>query len=59
MKSSEIKKIAMQHYYETRKAMKADLVRAIQLSEGNQDCFDSNSSGRCGQEWCIWRDDCV
>ncbi len=59
MKSSEIKEIAMQHYYKTCKAKKADLVRAIQLSEGNQLCFDSNNSGRCGQWQCAWRDDCV
>ena len=59
MKIDEIKGLAMQHYIKTNKKKKGDLIREIQLSEGNVDCFDSNRSGECGQERCIWRDDCV
>ena len=59
MKIDEIKGIAMQHYNKTIKKKKGDLIRAIQLSEGNEDCFDSNRSGECGQERCLWREDCV
>jgi hypothetical protein len=59
MKSREIREIAVQHYIKTDRAKRADLVRAIQSAEGNQQCFGSNSSGECGQEGCVWRDDCV
>jgi len=59
MKTNEIKEIAVQHYIKTDKAKKADLIRAIQRAEGNAQCFDSNSSGECGQEGCVWRDGCV
>jgi len=59
MKIDEIKGIAMKHYIKTTKKKKGDLIREIQLSEGNEDCFDSNRSGECGQDRCVWRDDCV
>lgn len=59
MKIDEIKEIAKRHSIKTGKAKKADLIRAIQLSEGNQVCFGNNSSGECGQEQCLWREDCV
>ncbi|NTV48804.1 MAG: SAP domain-containing protein [Geobacteraceae bacterium] len=59
MKIDEIKEIAKRHYIKTGKSKKADLIRAIQLSEGNQDCFGSSCSGECGQDGCLWREDCV
>lgn len=59
MKIDEIKEIAKQYNIKVGKAKKADLVRAIQLAEGNLQCFDSSSSGECGQEECTWREDCV
>ena len=59
MKFDKIKEVSMQHYIKMTKKKKTDLIRAIQLSEGNQDCFNSNFSGECGQERCVWRDDCV
>ena len=59
MKIDQIKEIAKRHYIKTTKAKKVDLIRAIQLSEGNQECFGSNGSGECGQERCLWREDCV
>ena len=58
MKITEIKDIAKRHNIKVSKAKKSDLVRAIQQSEGNNPCFDSNSSGQCGQDACLWRDDC-
>ena len=59
MKINDIKEIAKRHNIKTTKANKVDLIRAIQLSEGNQDCFGNNGSGECGQEQCLWKEDCV
>lgn len=58
MKMDEIKVIARQHQIKVGKATKSDLVRLIQLAEGNSPCFDSNSSKECGQNSCLWRKDC-
>lgn len=59
MTIDEIKKIAAQHHIKTGKARKSELVRAIQQAEGNQACFNSNSSATCGQDACLWRADCT
>jgi hypothetical protein len=59
MKIDEIKEIAKQHDIKAGKAKKGDLVRAIQQAEGNNPCFDSNSSRHCGQPACMWRGDCT
>lgn len=39
-------------------AKKADIIRAIQLSEGYFDCFGSAGSGYCDQPECLWKEDC-
>lgn len=33
---------------------KADIVKAIQLREGNEPCFASGRSADCGQPHCLW-----
>lgn len=33
---------------------KADIVRAIQLREGNQPCFATGRAADCGQPNCLW-----
>jgi hypothetical protein len=58
MKINEIKKIASQHNIDLGKAKKSDLVRAIQVAEGNLPCFESKKSAECGQDNCLWREDC-
>jgi hypothetical protein len=58
MKINEIKKIASQHNINPSKAKKSDLVRAIQEAEGNLPCFATNMSAECGQDNCLWREDC-
>lgn len=58
MKIDEIKAIAKQHHIKAGKATKSDLVRLIQQAEGNSPCFDSNRSKECGQNSCLWREDC-
>ena len=56
---SEIRKIAQKHGIKTSKLNKTTLVREIQTSEGNFDCFASASSNNCDQLECIWQTDCL
>lgn len=58
MKLDEIREIARQHNIKAGKMRKADLVRAIQQAEGNQVCFDTGKVDTCGQDACLWREDC-
>lgn len=44
---------------ETSQLSKPDLIRKIQLAEGNFDCYGSASSGDCDQLECAWRADCL
>ena len=59
MKLDEIKEIAKQHNIKVGKLKKTELVRAIQLAEGNEACFDSGKASECGQDECLWRVDCI
>lgn len=58
MKLDEIKERAKQLNIKTGKMKKADLIRAIQQTEGNEQCFDSGKAVTCGQDNCLWREDC-
>ena len=40
------------------KFKKADLIRVIQQTEGNFDCFATAYDGECDQLDCSWRSDC-
>ena len=41
------------------KLSKPELIRKIQLTEGNFDCFGTAFSGECDQVNCSWRSDCL
>ena len=58
MKLEEIKAIAKQHDIKVGKLKKAELVRAIQVAEGNEVCFETSQVESCGQAECLWRSDC-
>ena len=58
MKLDEIRELAKQRQIKTVRMKKADIVRAIQQAEGNEQCFDSGKAAACGQEKCLWRGDC-
>ncbi len=58
MKLEEIKEIAKQHNIKVGKLKKSELIRAIQLSEGNVACFETGKSADCGEPACLWREDC-
>lgn len=58
MKIDELKEIAKQHNIKVGKMKKADLVRAIQDAEHNEQCFGTGKADSCGQDACLWREDC-
>ena len=41
------------------KLNKTDLIKTIQQTEGNFDCFATASDGFCDQGDCMWMDDCL
>jgi len=58
MKINEIKEIAKKLNLKPGRANKVELIRSIQQAEGNLTCFNSNSANECGQQNCLWREDC-
>lgn len=58
MKLNEIRIIAESVGVRSKARRKADLIKAIQIAEGNFDCFASASEQQCDQIECCWRDDC-
>ncbi len=58
MNMQEIRERAKDFGIKTSRMSKMDLVRAIQISEGNFNCFASALDGECDQLNCIWREDC-
>ena len=58
MKLSQIHTIASSLGIHAGKLPKAELIKSIQKSEGNFDCFSSATDGNCNQESCLWREDC-
>lgn len=58
MKLDEIKEIARKHGIKVGRMKKADLVRAIQLAEQNNPCYATGAADNCGQNSCLWREDC-
>jgi hypothetical protein len=58
MKLEEIKEIAKQHNIKVGKLKKTELVRAIQVAESNNVCFETGQASECGQTECLWRADC-
>lgn len=58
MNMNETKRVAKGQGIKTDKLAKVALVRQIQLSHGNFDCFSTAYEGTCNQTDYIWRDDC-
>jgi hypothetical protein len=58
MKLQEIKEIAQRMEIPVRKMTKAELIRAIQKKEENNECFETGMSSVCGQDKCLWLNDC-
>ncbi len=58
MKIDQVRVVAKSLGLHPGKHSKADLIKSIQLAEGNFDCFASAASGECNQMNCSWREDC-
>jgi hypothetical protein len=58
MNMQEIRDIAKSMGIKTSKVKKVDLVKSIQKTEGNNECFSTAMDGNCGQLDCLWRTDC-
>ena len=59
MKLQEVKEIAKGKGIKAVGMKKADLIKTIQRSEGNIDCYNTGMSLNCGQDACLWRQDCA
>ena len=58
MKVEEIKKIA-QNMGVPAVGPKAEMIKTIQRTEGNFDCFGTAVEGFCDHDKCMWRTDCL
>jgi hypothetical protein len=58
MKIQRVREIAREQGLNPGKADKAELIKAIQIKEGNFDCFATAYGGVCDQTGCRWREDC-
>jgi hypothetical protein len=59
MTLKQIKNIAKTKGVKAGTMKKENIIRAIQLAEGNFDCFGSAAAGDCNQTDCLWRADCL
>lgn len=59
MLMEEIRTIAKEQGLKTSRMSKVALVKLIQISEGNFDCFATATTGSCDQSGCRWREDCL
>ena len=58
MKLDEVRAIAISLGANPGKPSITGTIRAIQLAEGNFDCFGSADNCECDQVGCRWREDC-
>lgn len=58
MKIEEVAAMAMSQGVKPGKLSISGLIHAIQLAEGNFDCFGTARSGECDQVNCRWCGDC-
>jgi hypothetical protein len=58
MNMQDIRVLAKDAGIKASRLTKVQLVQAIQLSEGNFNCFASAIESECDQMQCMWRDDC-
>ncbi len=54
-----IRGIAEKMGINARNLNKTELIRSIQKTEGNADCFASAQVQTCGQTNCLWHQDCA
>lgn len=59
MTLKKIKDIAKAKGIRIGNMKKENIIRAIQRTEGNFDCFGTAKEGVCDQVSCLWREDCL
>lgn len=59
MKIADIRKRAKELGVKSSRMKKVDLIRSIQVAEDNIPCFGTERVQYCGEEGCLWRDDCL
>ena len=58
MNMTQLREFARSRGLNPGRLKKTELVRAIQQAENNPQCFNTGFSAECGQEQCLWREDC-
>jgi hypothetical protein len=58
MKIAEIRGIAKAHGIKHDNLFKTELIKTIQMKEGNFDCYGTAYDSACDQTGCCWREDC-
>jgi len=59
MTLKQVKDMAKTKGIKTGNMKKANIIRTIQKTEGNFDCFGAAINGACDQSDCLWRNDCL
>jgi len=59
MNLKDIKDMAKSQGIKVGNMKKENIIRSIQLAEGNFNCFGTAIAGECDQMNCIWRGDCL
>jgi hypothetical protein len=59
MKMDEVRSRARQLDVKVSRRTKKDIIRSIQVREGNSPCYQSRDTTSCDQRDCCWRDDCL
>jgi hypothetical protein len=58
MTKEQVKKVAIGRGVAVGTLRKDELIRLIQKTEGNEQCFGTGAASTCGQTNCLWREDC-
>lgn len=59
MNFNEIRTIAKGRGINTNKMKKTDIIRSIQRSENNIECYGTPRVEQCNETACLWRGDCL
>ncbi len=59
MKINDVRKIAKGMRINTYAMKKNDIIRAVQQSENNVECFATERMEYCNEDKCSWRGDCL
>ena len=58
MRFQEIQKMATTMGIPAYRVKKTELIRAIQRTEGNIECYGTDRLDHCDEQECLWRMDC-